>query len=326
MIRNGKVTATSYAEQFKPALILGAQTLSDLANNSYLQEKKEGYDSTGMPILYANDTPAEPNLNSLYRFDTLQTNVKPSVRQVEVSGKTDFTTFLIELQDGSTGLNLVMLQESNGMVFCNLRLLPFSSLSQLINTTGSSGPGLLRIKLPTANIIKLNITLKASNVGEILYQTHKTEIALDDLSDEDNLKLKAKLELEAAKTAAHYVSQMVALTSPDPATDNSNKSKLQVAAIPKVAALTLFALPDITKKLVLGCTLVATSVGAIVSTIGILTASPLAALSGTVLSSLGAFGRNVVGLSGGRPIQDGDLVTMTQQELDRSVFRISLAN
>ncbi len=306
MTRNGRSVSTGYAEQFKPAQMLGAQTLNEFANNSYLQERKEGYDAVGMPILYSSHSPTEQDLNSLYRLDTLQSNVQPVIRPVEVSGKTDFQSFLIELQDSCTGLTLVMLQESDGAVFCNVRLLPLSTLEQLLNPTASKS-GLLKIKLPTSNIIKLNITLKASNVGEVVYQTYKTEITLDDLSEDDRLKLKARLELNAAKSIAHYVSQMLTPTPPaQTGADLSAKSRQTQAAQTQLAhrlQVTSFScvITSCLKTLVLGATLVATTAGAVLSGIGITTASPMFALSGTVLSALGGIGRNVVGLSTVQP-------------------------
>lgn len=320
MTRNGRSVSTSYAEQFKPAQILGAQTLNEFANNSYLQERKEGYDAAGMPILYSSNSPTEPDLNSLYRLDTLQVNVQPVIRPVEVSGKTDFQSFLIELQDNCTGLTLVMLQESDGAVFCNVRLLPFSTLEQLLNPTASKS-GLLKIKLPVHNIIKLNVTLKASNVGEVLYQTHKTDITLDDLSDDDRLKLKARLELNAAKSIAHYVSQMLTPTPPpQTVSDLSAKSRqTQTAQTPLAQRLqvTSFScvITSCIKTVVLGATLVATTAGAVLSGIGIATTSPMFSLSGTVLSALGGIGRNLVGLStvqpSIQPILDGAEIRLT---------------
>ncbi len=324
MTRNGRTVISGYAEQFKPAQILGAQTLNEFANNSYLQERKEGYDAAGMPVLYSSTNPTEQDLNSLFRLDTLQANVQPVIRPVDVAGKTDFQSFLIELQDSCTGLTLVMLQESEGAVFCNVRLLPFSTLEQLLNPTASKA-GLLKIKLPTSNIMKLNITLKASNVGEVLYQTHKTEITLDDLSDGDRLKLKARLEFSAAKTIAHYVSQMLTPTPPQQTMpDQSAKlrqtqtTQAQLASRLQVTSFTCV-ITSCLKTVILGTTLVATTAGAVLSGIGIATVSPMLSLSGTVLSALGAVGRNVVGLStvqpsdlpSAPPILDGDRISLT---------------
>ncbi|WDE08823.1 hypothetical protein SG34_033565 [Thalassomonas viridans] len=217
MTRNRRNSDGPYAESAKQALVLGAPTLDSMLNQFYLSAQKESYDSIGNPKLYAGMAPEHHDLNTVFCLETMDTGISPSVRMVQVYKKEGYLSFLVEPQDRARGICIVMFSDEKSHVRCNLRFLPFSTIADIAQTQ-KDPTDLLSVVIPKSDVIKLNITLTASNVGEVLYSTHKTEVNVEATTEDEVVALERTLEFNAAGIIAHYCGEMIKVEPSEPFT------------------------------------------------------------------------------------------------------------
>ncbi len=219
----------SFSNTFKPAILFGTPTLDQLSNQIFVKENKEAFDKNNHQLTYSNlpyDTiPDVPDAMSVYTLETSKLGVRPNIRCVSVRGKKEYThSYLFEAETNDRGLAVIMLKENNAdnQIYCNVRILPYSTLTQvLVNTSGEQ----MEINIPKSNIVKLNVTLKPSTTGEVLYRTHKTEVDLQNTSEAEADQIRQNLELNGAKYVAYYASM---ITTPQ-ANPNEGKTGLSQA-------------------------------------------------------------------------------------------------
>lgn len=206
----------TYSDQFKPSLILGIPPLSLLMNSVYLTKYQEDYHHNGShmsqvsPDVHSNDEVIESGF--FYELQTANNENSPTIRPVKVNGGKQYTgSFLIEPNLGARGVAIVMYKEvlvdKVTQVYCNVRVLPYSTTGDIISSNGKSS--ILVVDLPKNDIVKLNITLTPSNTGEILYKTHKTKVSLTHINPDDKNALTRELEFELAKMTAHIMGSIL---------------------------------------------------------------------------------------------------------------------
>ncbi|MFK7796598.1 MAG: hypothetical protein AB8E82_04030 [Aureispira sp.] len=202
-----------YADTFKRAMVFGAPTIDDLSNRTYLTQHQEEYDNNGNQkarYLALAET-ADSDMSSFFTLETA--DAKLNLRQVTVKEKENYKAYLVEQEWNARGICIVLIdEEDNGEAYCNIRYLPYSTLKDIFFKEMS---GQIIVRLPKVNIIKLNVTLKLSNTGEVLYRTNKTEIYLENVTDNDCVKLQQQLEFEGAQEIAHFVGQIFEITPSD---------------------------------------------------------------------------------------------------------------
>ncbi|MCY4045410.1 MAG: hypothetical protein OXE99_10045 [Cellvibrionales bacterium] len=211
-----------YAQSAKPAMVFGEPTLSDITNNVYLTTQKETYESDGTPILHSGNDIEHEDLNTVYQLNTGDKSITPTVRQVQVVKKNEYHSFLNEFTPGGRGVIIIMIMQQGDAVRCNMRILPFSTFANILQNEGSANEPTI-IEIPKSDVIKLNITLTASNVGEVLYSTHKTQVNLEETTENESVEIARTLEFKGAKLAAHYFSQMLTVL-PSSGVKNSGKN------------------------------------------------------------------------------------------------------
>lgn len=291
MTRPTKTNGNSYADKFKPALLLGGLTLASAANNTYLVERRESYDAGGMPMLHLN-TEATGG-NAVFYLDTLDPEIRPVLRNVEVVGETQYDAYLVELQQEGQGLTVLMLQDTKEQVLCHACFMPLSTLDDVICGANAEGP--MKIKLPASNLVRLSITMEASSTSEVLFKTHPPHIHLDGLTDDEKIHLTSKLEDSVAKEIAHYVAQLLEM---QPGSFHAPQIPDRELRKPLVSADVALS-PINIKRVALGCTLVATCLGlALTGVGGAWSTSSTMSVVGAVMAAVGGAGRNIVALSG----------------------------
>lgn len=324
--RNRNNNDGPYAMTFKPAKVLGYPTIDTLENDIYLSEQKEDYDSNGNQMFYENvhgtQQSNEVDLKSIYTLQTSDPDVNPTVRAVAVKSKSTYSNcFLVEEKLNARGVYLVMLkEESEAQVFCNVRMLPYDTVSDLISDT--QGP-IVEIVLPKKNIAKLNITLEASSTGEVLYRTHKTEVNFESLTEDQIIEIKRNLEFKAAQFVASYCSQYVDIQP----SSNSNAKNSKTANF--ALSVGAFSIGPKLKKALLWAGLTATAV-AVAGSVGILAgvtiigAPVLAVVAGT-----GGILRNTVALGAPKPtlldkgyncVVNGNRILISEKPLNELPF------
>ena len=300
----------SYAETFKPAMVLGAPTLEDIENNFYLQAKKEGIDTQGNLVQYRTKgahLSLDPELNDVYTLKTDDPTISPTVRQVTVDGKSEYSPcFVFEPVLGERGISVLLFREASAEEFhCNSYFLPTSNLEDLV--VGQSADQLLRVELPENNIIKLKVTIKPSSTGETLYNTHETEVILENLSESDELKLKQELEFNTAREIAHIASQLLEIKPPQFGSFN------QLMA-PQVYELSINW--GTVKRWVSGATALGTLTGAALTVTGIATGGAGWLVGGALTSGLSGITRGVLGTTTKTGVQFGIAYTCKLIEND----------
>ncbi len=210
-------TLPTYANTFKPAKVFGLPSTAEMLNRVFLKENKETYDEQGNQLFYSNlghlGATDNPDAISVFTLQIADPNITPHIRNVVVKGKEDFqnNSFLIEPRLGSPGIAIIMMKEIevSNQIYCNVRILPFSRVKDVIVDTKSE---LLTVNIPLNNVVKLNVTLTPSNAGEPLYQTHKTEVILENTTEDQVVTLKNNLEFSGANLVANFASLVISIT------------------------------------------------------------------------------------------------------------------
>ncbi len=218
--KQAKSTNDNYADSFKPVVVFNLPSTDEMLNRTFLREDMEAYDEQNNQMMYSNlgylGATTNPDAMSLYTFEVSDPTVTPNVRQVVVKGKEDYqnNSYVLEPQIGARGIIVLMMKKMDSLdqVFCNVRILPYTQFNDIV--TDTSGP-LVTVSIPRSNVVKLNVTLMSTSVGELVYRTHKTEVEIDNLTDADVVNLKNELEFKTAE----YIAQFATLVLSPEATE-----------------------------------------------------------------------------------------------------------
>jgi hypothetical protein len=214
MAKAMKTNAADYSNQFKPALHLGAMTLAQLGEMAYAVPFQDRIDPTGEHFLrLGRGLSTDPGLAGVIQLITPVPGFTPLARTVEVTGKKDYTAICIEGGMNQLGVFLYMMRSADAgggarVVHINTRFLPFAMLSDLV--VGTTKDGLLELRLPDADIAKLNVTLRITPLQEPEYRTFKTELIFENLPTAQQQEIESRLNFQAASVAAFLGFQLLA--------------------------------------------------------------------------------------------------------------------
>ena len=213
MTRSSKTSAITYADQFKPALQLGSPTLPQWTDFFYAELLQEKYDSGGQLMLRLGREPSsDPDLSGVTRLITPVPDFAPVFREVEISGKKGYSAICADGGVNRIGVFVYLTKSvdvggGSQEFHVNQKFLPFAMLSDLV--VGRTKAGLLELKLPDTDIIKLNVTLRPSPAGEPEFRTYKTEVLIENLPAAEQQQIENALNFEAASVAGFIGSQVV---------------------------------------------------------------------------------------------------------------------
>jgi hypothetical protein len=189
-----------FSAQFKPAVVLSAMPLTEFSSTYYLTLAKETYTPSGTPVLHLTDEPDLSDGNPVTNMITRYPLLKPSFREVQVSGKKPMQAALIEFDPGSYGIGVMMTQHVDGETYVNIRYMPYARLADIVKPDKE---GVLMAYLPETDIAKLNVTVIPSSTDEPLYSTHKVEVLFENATQAQVAQITKKLELAAAGIVAY---------------------------------------------------------------------------------------------------------------------------
>ncbi|WP_452603279.1 hypothetical protein [Pontimicrobium sp. MEBiC06410] len=211
----------SYSTDLKPAKILNQLPLEDLANRLYLKRDDD--------TAYYSFKNTDNNTNRyVFTQETANINIKPTIRNVQVINKNKkyntYDSFVIESQNGSTGIVVVMIKkEDSKNFFCNVRILPLNTLNDIAETNTDSK--LLTVNIGNVDVLlKMDITITPSNTGEALYLTHDVNTGnISQFINEDQiLQLTKDLEYNGAKISAHFCQEVLDIVLDDNSKTDEN--------------------------------------------------------------------------------------------------------
>lgn len=240
----------NYSNETKPAKILNLGSLDDVCENLYLTSAQD--------TAYYSMKKAENNSDRVvFSLQTSDIKIAPQVRQIICLNKNKkyngYQSFLIEPKDKSTGIVIIIIkQEEQQIAFCNVRILPLSTLSDIAEPEADSK--LLTVNLQKSKcILKVDITITKSNTGEALYSVHDIDLnAIANLVTTDEIiNLKRELEFQGSKLIAHYFQEILSLELND---NPANSGKLSVIPDDYIAQLSSDKLKKmITANAINGC-------------------------------------------------------------------------
>ena len=199
-------TTDVYSESFKTVKVFGAPTGEEMANKVVITEQRESLDINGYPRLHTSPDLDEPDTNGVYRFNTKNDAVDPNLRAVIVRGKSEYHSYLMEFEDNDTGVVVCLTRQEGTQFYFNLRIMPLSTLADLIATPDSKNDPELTIELPEDDVIKANYTIIKSSTGETEYKSHKIEIRLG-YTEEINNQIRQNLEFEAGEQVTYFANR-----------------------------------------------------------------------------------------------------------------------
>ncbi|MBO6186224.1 MAG: hypothetical protein J6O88_16315 [Chryseobacterium sp.] len=200
----------NYSNETKPAKILNLSSLEEVCENLYLIRAEDN--------AYYSMKKAENNSDRIvFSLQTSDINILPQVRHVICLNKnkkySSYQSFVIEPKDKSTGIAVIMIKlEEQQTIFCNVKILPFSTLSDIAEPEADSR--LLTVNLEKSKcILKIDITITTSNTGEALYSVHDVDVnAISDLVTAGKIiELKRELEFQGSKLIAHYFQEILSI-------------------------------------------------------------------------------------------------------------------
>lgn len=232
----------SYASSFKPAKVLGGPTLQELRNQFYISQHKEAIHPKGWPqymgdVHELNEAGFSKDefdkMSDIFKLETADPLGRMEVRRVKLvnSGQDGDLTFLVNSDIESRGLVTITIgpiPDNDKQSKCNIRILPFSKYSELLQPPyhGDKYPRLL---LPKDNIVKLDVTLEYTDLGEVRYRTRGTEVTMENMDDEQKMALKRNLEYDGAEIAAKIIGM---LNSAMPPSSLNNEGSIKAFDIP----------------------------------------------------------------------------------------------
>jgi hypothetical protein len=199
----------SFANDYKPALMLDAMPLAKFTSTLFFSSWLEGADPKGMPTRLMSDGPDETMSNTAHQVTTRWPDIKPIVRRVRVINHAEMASLLFEFDPGGYGLAVVMVMTVGEVQYFNVRFLPFS---RLVDVAQVNKDGVLEVMLPDIDIVKLNVTLSSSTLAEPLYRTHKTEATFANLDQAEEKAILSDLEFQAAPLLAKVAQQVLQST------------------------------------------------------------------------------------------------------------------
>lgn len=213
----------SYSSDLKPAKILNLPILEELANRIYLK-KEDDYAYYSMKYQDSNAK------RFVFSLATSSIGIEPTIRVVDVIKKnkkfTDYESFAIESGTNASGIAVILIKEDSPKnFFCNIRLLPFSKLSDIADKDTNSE--VLTVDLSKAEtLLKMDITISPSNTGEAMFSTHDIDPGTISslITQEQLLRLKKDLEFHGAKIAAHFCQEILNIVLSEKANDESDRS------------------------------------------------------------------------------------------------------
>jgi len=193
----------NYSSEQKPAKILNLRTLKEVNESLYLKRSSDN-------AYYSVKKPENNSDRVVFALSTTDVSIEPQIRQVICTNKgkryNNYQSFVVEPKDRATGIAVIMIKlEENQTFFCNVRILPLNTLSDIAEPETDSR--LLTVNLERSkSILKTDITIVPSNTGEALYSTHDVDVnAVSDLITQSELvELKRELEFQGTKLIAHY--------------------------------------------------------------------------------------------------------------------------
>lgn len=201
-----------FAEEFKPARILGGARIEEIENNVSIGLQHERFNEFRDRLVYFDDpTKKDEDIRSVFTLTTKDTGSKPIVHPVEVmdiNEKYD-EAYVIETETGARGIVVVLIKNTmnkDNEVYANIYHLPFSTLSQILSNCSSNPIG---VKVKQDERIKLQVTIRPSDTGEPTYKTHDTEVILSQVGEEEINKLKTTLQFISARIVAHFIGQVI---------------------------------------------------------------------------------------------------------------------
>lgn len=198
----------NYSNEQKPAKILNLRTLQEVNESLYLTR-------TADTAYFSVKKPENNSDRVTFGLTTSDVNIKPLIRQVNCINKgkryNNYQSFVVEPKDKSTGIAVILIKlEENQVFFCNIRILPLNTLSDIAEPETDSR--LLTVNLERSKcILKTDITITASNTGEALYATHDVDVhAISDMITQGEIvELKRELEFQGTKLIAHYFQEIL---------------------------------------------------------------------------------------------------------------------
>jgi hypothetical protein len=152
--------------------------------------------------------------------------------------------------------------------------MPFAMLTDLVVATTKDG--LLEISLPTNDIAKLNVTLRASPAGEPEFRTYKTEVVFGNLPITTQQQIETQLNFQSASIAAFTGFQILAAEGQWPPKVSRPAPGVSNVGVPPWVSTT---------KRVLVATLV--SVGSVVGVVGAATENHVVQVVGLGIGGAG---------------------------------------
>ncbi|ASW73005.1 hypothetical protein IQ37_09955 [Chryseobacterium piperi] len=197
----------NYSIEPKPAKILNLRSLTELNESLYLSRNSDN-------AYFSVKKTDNNNDRDVFNMQTSNVSIQPIVRPViSTKGKrtNNYQSFVIEPKDKATGIAVIMIKlEENQTFFCNVRILPLSTLADIAEPEMDSK--LLTINLEKSKcVLKTDITITASNTGEALYSVHDVDVnAISNLVTPDEIvALKRELEFQGSKLIAHYFQEIL---------------------------------------------------------------------------------------------------------------------
>jgi len=248
MTRRNSNTTPDYSAQFKPAVQLGRPTLDQWSESFFATKMQEQYDDSGEHFLrLGRGVSNAPGLSAVTQLTTPLPSFVPNFREVEVLGKKNYTALCVDGGANQLGVCVYLLQTvdtggGNAETHINLRYMPFAMLTDLVVATTTAG--LLEINLPTTDIAKLNVTLRASPAGEPEFRTFKTEVVFENLPLATQQQIETQLNFQSASIAAFNAFQILSSEGQwPPAVKRATAGNLQVppwaSMVKKVIVATL---------------------------------------------------------------------------------------
>lgn len=225
MTRSARSSANSYADQFKPAILLGTPTLEQWSGFFYAELLQEQYQSGKQLMMrLGREVSSDPDLCNVSRLVTPVPDFVPNFRQVEISGKKGCQALCVDSGVNQIGVFIYltrMVDAGGGSVefHINLKYLPFAMLADLV--VGKSKSGLIELKLPDTDIVKLNVTLRPSPALEPEFRTFKTEVLIENLTADDQQLIENGLNFEAANQCAQIGYQLFRASGAWPTAGNA---------------------------------------------------------------------------------------------------------
>lgn len=120
------------------------------------------------------------------------------IRQIKLanSGQDGDTTFLVNSDIESRGLVIITLGDilvNENQSKCNIRILPFAKFKELLQPP-RQGDKHVRLSLAFENIIKLDVTLEYTALGEVQYKLHRAEVEMENMDMREVEKWNLALE------------------------------------------------------------------------------------------------------------------------------------